>query len=81
MKWRAWPKRQNARSHRNARALLRSRLRFHDHAAHRRPSSAEATPPRPLQVLVMLLIIWWIYDGYAWLTNAIPTDLVRYRLS
>jgi low temperature requirement protein LtrA len=34
-----------------------------------------------LQVLVMLLIIWWIYDGYAWLTNTIPTERVRYRLS
>ena len=22
----------------------------------------------------MLLLIWWIYDGYAWLTNAIATD-------
>ena len=21
----------------------------------------------------MLPLIWWIYDGYAWLTNAIPT--------
>ncbi len=28
----------------------------------------------------MLLLIWWIYDGYAWLTNAIATDLVRFRL-
>jgi low temperature requirement protein LtrA len=33
-----------------------------------------------LQVMVMLLIVWWIYDGYAWLTNAIPTERVRYRL-
>jgi Zn-dependent protease with chaperone function len=24
-----------------------------------------------VQVVVMLLLIWWIYDGYAWLTNAI----------
>ena len=24
------------------------------------------------RVVVMLLLIWWIYDGYAWLTNAIP---------
>jgi low temperature requirement protein LtrA len=33
-----------------------------------------------LQVLVMLAVIWWMYDGYAWLTNAIATDLVRFRL-
>jgi low temperature requirement protein LtrA len=33
-----------------------------------------------VQVVVMLLLIWWIYDGYAWLTNAIATDLVRFRL-
>ena len=32
------------------------------------------------QVVVMLLIIWWIYDGYAWLTNSIPTDRLRQRL-
>jgi low temperature requirement protein LtrA len=31
-------------------------------------------------VVVMLLLIWWMYDGYAWLTNAITTDRVRYRL-
>ena len=34
-----------------------------------------------VQVLVLLLIVWWIYDGYAWLTNAIPTERVRYRLT
>jgi len=33
-----------------------------------------------LQVAVMLAVIWWMYDGYAWLTNAIATDLVRFRL-
>jgi low temperature requirement protein LtrA len=32
------------------------------------------------QVVVMLLVIWWMYDGYAWLTNAIATDLLRFRL-
>ena len=32
------------------------------------------------QVVVMFLLIWWMYDGYAWLTNAIATDRVRYRL-
>ena len=32
------------------------------------------------RVVVMLLLIWWIYDGYAWLTNAIPTNSGRFRL-
>jgi low temperature requirement protein LtrA len=32
------------------------------------------------QVVVMFLLIWWIYDGYAWLTNAIATGRMRYRL-
>jgi low temperature requirement protein LtrA len=32
------------------------------------------------QVVVMFLLIWWMYDGYAWLTNAIATDRVRHRL-
>ena len=32
------------------------------------------------QVVVMLLLIWWMYDGYAWLTNAIATEGARARL-
>jgi low temperature requirement protein LtrA len=32
-------------------------------------------------VVVLFAAIWWMYDGYAWLTNAISTDRVRYRLS
>jgi low temperature requirement protein LtrA len=32
------------------------------------------------QVVVMLLLIWWMYDAYAWLTNSIATDRVRIRL-
>ena len=28
----------------------------------------------------MFAMVWWMYDGYAWLTNAISTDRVRYRL-
>ena len=32
------------------------------------------------RVVVMLLLIWWIYDGYAWLTNAISPDRGRFRL-
>ncbi|MGH3142833.1 MAG: low temperature requirement protein A, partial [Gaiellales bacterium] len=42
-------------------------------------SGSDATAA--LQVMVMLLIVWWMYDGYAWLTNAIPTERVRYRLT
>jgi low temperature requirement protein LtrA len=26
------------------------------------------------EVVVMLGVIWWMYDGYAWLTNAVPPD-------
>ena len=33
-----------------------------------------------VQVVVMLLLIWWMYDGYAWLTNAIATDRPRFGL-
>jgi low temperature requirement protein LtrA len=33
-----------------------------------------------VQAVVMFAVIWWMYDGYAWLTNAIATDRVRYRL-
>jgi low temperature requirement protein LtrA len=33
-----------------------------------------------VQVVVMLLLIWWMYDGYAWLTNAIATERFRFRL-
>ncbi|GHJ49728.1 low temperature requirement protein A [Catellatospora sp. TT07R-123] len=30
------------------------------------------------RVVVLLLMIWWMYDGYAWLTNTVaPTDHVR----
>jgi low temperature requirement protein LtrA len=32
------------------------------------------------QVVVMLAVIWWMYDGYAWLTNAIATDHLRHRI-
>ena len=32
------------------------------------------------QVVVMLLLIWWMYDGYAWLTNAIAPDHLRFGL-
>ncbi|HUG64286.1 MAG TPA: low temperature requirement protein A [Gaiellaceae bacterium] len=39
-----------------------------------------ASAASALQVAVMLAVIWWMYDGYAWLTNAIATDLLRFRL-
>ena len=32
------------------------------------------------RVAVILLLIWWMYDGYAWLTNAITTEHLRFRL-
>jgi len=32
------------------------------------------------RVAVMLTVIWWMYDGYAWLTNAISTERPRYRV-
>ncbi len=31
------------------------------------------------RVVVMLLLIWWMYDGYAWLTNAVPASSGRLR--
>jgi low temperature requirement protein LtrA len=34
-----------------------------------------------LRVILLLLIIWWMYDGFAWMTNAAaPTDPVRRAL-
>ena len=36
--------------------------------------------PALAQVVVMLAVIWWMYDGYAWLTNAIATDHLRHQL-
>jgi low temperature requirement protein LtrA len=33
-----------------------------------------------VQVVVMLFVIWWMYDAYAWLTNAIATHHLRHRL-
>ena len=37
-------------------------------------------PAAFVQVVVMLLLIWWTYDAYAWLTNAIATDRPKFRL-
>src|SRR5688500_16446505 len=33
-----------------------------------------------LQVVLMLGVIWWMYGGFAWLTNAVPPDRDRRRL-
>jgi low temperature requirement protein LtrA len=32
------------------------------------------------RVAVMLAVIWWMYDGYAWLTNNIETERPRFRV-
>ena len=32
------------------------------------------------QVVLMLGVIWWMYDGYAWLTNAVAPDNTARRL-
>jgi low temperature requirement protein LtrA len=32
------------------------------------------------KVVLLLSVIWWIYDGYVWLTNALPLDALRHRL-
>jgi low temperature requirement protein LtrA len=40
--------------------------------------SAQLTVPNLLRVLLMLAVIWWMYDGYAWLTNTVaPTNSWR----
>jgi low temperature requirement protein LtrA len=31
------------------------------------------------QVVLMLSVIWWMYDGYAWLTNAVALPAIRQR--
>jgi low temperature requirement protein LtrA len=33
-----------------------------------------------LQVVLMLGVIWWMYGGYAWLTNAVPAHTTNRRL-
>jgi low temperature requirement protein LtrA len=32
------------------------------------------------RVVIMLTLIWWMYGGYAWLTNAVRTDVTSRRL-
>ena len=33
-----------------------------------------------LRVGVMLVVIWWMYGGYAWLTNVVAPDRMAYQL-
>ena len=33
-----------------------------------------------LEVVLMLVVIWWMYGGYAWLTNAVSADTPPRRL-
>jgi low temperature requirement protein LtrA len=33
-----------------------------------------------LQVVLMLTVIWWMYGGYAWMTNAVRADTAARRL-
>ena len=40
-----------------------------------------APTPRSLcQVMLMLGVIWWMYGGYAWMTNAVAADTAARRL-
>jgi low temperature requirement protein LtrA len=40
----------------------------------------EASWKGALQAVLMLGVIWWMYDGYAWLTNAVPPDRASRRV-
>jgi low temperature requirement protein LtrA len=42
--------------------------------------SDDPTPRGLLRVVLMLGVIYWMYGGYAWLTNAVATDRVARRL-
>jgi low temperature requirement protein LtrA len=33
-----------------------------------------------LRVVLMLAVIWWMYAGYAWLTNAVPPESAQRRV-
>jgi low temperature requirement protein LtrA len=33
-----------------------------------------------VKVVLLLSLIWWMYDGYAWLTNALALDVLGHRL-
>jgi low temperature requirement protein LtrA len=42
--------------------------------------NAESSARGLLQVVLMLAVIWWMYGGYAWMTNAVAADTVNRRL-
>jgi len=42
--------------------------------------SDDPTPRGLLRVVLMLGVIWWMYDAYAWLTNAVAPDRTARRL-
>ena len=42
---------------------------------------ADSSATGVLRVLLMLAVIWWMYGGYAWLTNAVSAEQGRYRLA
>jgi low temperature requirement protein LtrA len=42
--------------------------------------SADPNPRGLLRVVLMLGVIFWMYGGYAWLTNAVATDRAARRL-
>ena len=39
----------------------------------------ESSATGVLQAVLMLAVIWWMYDGYAWLTNAVPPNRASRR--
>ena len=38
------------------------------------------TPARLLQAVLVLGVTWWMYGGYAWLTNSLPPGSAAYRV-
>ncbi|MFC8367324.1 MULTISPECIES: low temperature requirement protein A [unclassified Streptomyces] len=42
--------------------------------------SRDMTPRGLLQVLLIFWLLWWMYGGYAWLTNHLPPQRKRHRL-
>src|SRR6188472_578592 len=40
----------------------------------------ETTLRGVLQVVLMLGVIWWMYSGYVWLTNAVAPDRIERKL-
>jgi low temperature requirement protein LtrA len=42
--------------------------------------SHDLHPRGLLHATLILLVVWWMYDGYCWLTNAVPPDRPSRRL-